>query len=105
MGVTVCLPLFGSAGQELEEGEPIEGRQLRELAAGLGERLSAAADLLDRLNAAGWSGRVALYDVILSCKGVETRAEAEQRLRELGADPEQFMIVEDVEEEEDPESG
>jgi hypothetical protein len=103
MGVTVCLPLFGSAGQELEEGALLKGEQLRELAAGLNERLLAAAELLDRLSAAGWSGRVALYDVILSCKGVETRAGAEQRLREVGADPEQFMIVEDVAHEEDVE--
>jgi hypothetical protein len=101
MGVTVCLPLFGSAGQELEEGAPVRGEQLRELAAGLGERLLGAAEVLDRLGAAGWSGRVALYDVILTCPGVETRAEAEKRLLELGANPEQFMIVEDVEDEED----
>jgi hypothetical protein len=99
MGVTVCLPLFGAAGQELQEGEEIKGQHVRELSAALGERLLEAADLLDRLATAGWSARVAIYDAILTVKGVETRAEAERRLRELGIDPERFMIVEDVEEE------
>jgi hypothetical protein len=99
MGVTVCLPLFGSAGQELDEGAPLRGQQVRELAASLGERLLAAADLLDKLTAAGWSARVGLYDVLLTWEQVQTRAEAERRLREVGVDPEQVVIFEDVEEE------
>ena len=49
--VRECL----SVGQELEEGAPVRGQQVRELATSLGERLLAAADLLDRLTAAGWS--------------------------------------------------
>jgi hypothetical protein len=100
VSVTVCLPLFGNAGQELEEGALLTGRQLRDLAAALQERLGHAADTLDRLAAGGWSCRVAMYDVLLSCPGVETRAQAEQSLRERGADPGQFLIVEDVEEDE-----
>ncbi len=100
MGVTVCLPLFAAAGQELEEGRALRGSQLRDLAAALNERLLAAADLLDRLAAAGWSSQVALYDVILSNSAVQTKADAERRLRELGADPEKFIIVEEVDEDE-----
>jgi hypothetical protein len=100
MGVTVCLPLFGAAGQELEEGQPIRGQQVRELATSLGERLLAAADLIDRLAAVGWPARVALCDVIFTCAAIATRAEAEARLRELGVDPEVMVIFEDVEEEE-----
>jgi hypothetical protein len=99
MGVTVCLPLFGAVGQEMEEGQPVKGQQLRELADSLGERLRSAADLIDRLAAAGWSARIALCDVVFSSATVQTRAEAESRLRDLGADPEQFVIFEDVEEE------
>ena len=39
MGVTVCLPLFGNPGQELEEGTAVKGQHLRNLAAELQDRL------------------------------------------------------------------
>jgi hypothetical protein len=100
MGVTICLPLFANAGQELEEGTRLDGPRLRQWAAELQERLTAAADLLDKLTAGGWACQVAMYDVLLSCPGVETQADAETRLRELGVDVGQFMIVEDVDEDE-----
>jgi hypothetical protein len=101
MGVTVTLPLFGAAGQEVEEGQPVRGKQLRDLAESLGERLRAAADLVDRLSGAGWSARVSLCDVIFSSAAVQSRADAEHRLRDAGVDPELFVIFEDVEEDED----
>jgi hypothetical protein len=99
MGVTVCLPLFGEPGRELEQGTPLQGRRLRELAAGLSERLDKAATTLDALAAAGWTAHVALFDAILHHPQVVTREEAEQRLRSLGVDPEGLIIVEDVEDE------
>ena len=99
MGVNICLPLFGPAGRELEEGAALKGQQLRELAAQLHERLHKAADALDRLTAAGWAAHVAMYDALLSQPGVETREEAARRLTALGIDPEELMIVEEVEEE------
>lgn len=101
MGVTVCLPLFGPPGRELEEGADVKGVQLRKLGAELHERLHKAADILEELHAAGWSARVAMYDVILSRLGVETKAEAERRLDELGLSREDFILIEDVEEEEE----
>jgi hypothetical protein len=102
MAVTVSLPLFGNPGRELEEGEPIRGRQLRDLAADLHERLLRAADLVDRLALDGWVTQVAMFDVLLQHRDVQTREQVVTRLRALGADPEAFLIVEDVEEE-DPE--
>lgn len=107
MGVTVCLPLFGNAGQELEEGTVLRGQQLRDLSAALQERLARAADMLDRLTAGGWSCQVAMYDVILTSRGVETREQAERSLRKIGIDPEQLLIVEDIAEDEfeDDENG
>jgi hypothetical protein len=99
MGVTVCLPLFGNPGRELEEGAAVQGRQLRDLGTELHARLHCAADTLDRLTTAGWTAHVALFDVLLSYKGVETTADAMQRLQALGIDPQELMIVEDVEEE------
>jgi hypothetical protein len=101
MGVTVCLPLFGPPGRELEEGSALKGPQLRKLAAELHERLDKAADNLDRLTTAGWSTRVAMYDVILTRPGVQTKDEAVRRLGELGIAAEEVIIMEDVEEEEE----
>jgi hypothetical protein len=99
MGVIVSLPLLGPLGQELEEGSAVRGRQLRELGKDLQARLDRAADTLDRLAADGWAAQVALYDVLLSRAGVETRAQAVGRLTALGIDPEDLLIVEEVEEE------
>jgi len=98
MGVTVCLPLFGEPGRELGEGTPLRAKNLRDLADGLQERLKKAADVLETLLADGWSARAALFDAVLAHPAVRTREEAEARLRERGADPEEFMIVEDVDE-------
>ncbi len=99
MAVVVCLPLFGPPGRELEEGAALQGARLRQLATELGERLGRAADTLDRLTANGWSAKVAMYDALLSRPGVETAEEAARRLRESGAAPEDFLIIEEVEDE------
>jgi hypothetical protein len=99
MGVTVCLPLFGPPGRELEEGKAVNGQQLRNLATELYDRLHKAALMLDQLAASGWSTRVAIYDVILSRPGVETKEDAVRILGELGLAAEDFIIVEDVEDE------
>jgi hypothetical protein len=101
MGVTVCLPLFGEPGRELEEGSDLKGRQLRELATRLHERLDKAAADLDTLAGAGWTARVALFDAILYHPDIATRHDAEDRLRVLGVDPELLVIVEDVEDDEE----
>jgi hypothetical protein len=99
MAVIISLPLFGPLGHELEEGTAVTGRQLRDLGTDLQDRLQRAAGTLDRLAADGWSARVALYDVLLSREGVETRDEATQQLTALGVNPEELVIVEEVEEE------
>lgn len=102
MSVTVCLPLFGNPGHELEEGGPARGQDLRALGDGLRERLAQAADTLDQLTAGGWAAQVAMFDLILSHPQVATREQAVGRLQALGIDPEPFLIIEDVEEEEEP---
>jgi hypothetical protein len=99
MAVNVCLPLFGHAGHELEEGSAVTGEQLRTFADELRERLRKAGDLLDRLAASGWSARVTMYDAFLSRADVQTHAEAERQLQALGVDPAELMIIEEVEEE------
>jgi hypothetical protein len=99
MGVVICLPLFGPPGRELEEGNAVQAKQLRNLAADLNDRLLRAADTLDRLTANGWTARVAMYDLILSQPGVETQDEAVRRLQTLGVAPEELLIIEEVEDE------
>jgi hypothetical protein len=101
MGVTVSLPLFGDPGRELEIGKPARSKDLRDLADALRERLLRAADALDRLTADGWSAAVGAFDLILAHRQVETREAAERRLRAVGLDPEELMIVEDVEDEDE----
>jgi hypothetical protein len=99
MGVTVSLPLFGNPGHELEEGSTVKGQQLRDLADQLGERLRQAADALDKLAGAGWTTQLGMYDIILSRRDLATRDEAVRQLQALGLNPDDFMILEDVEEE------
>jgi hypothetical protein len=99
MGVVICLPLFGPPDRELEEQPFLQGRHLRKLAADLNERLQKAADILDRLTANGWSARLAMYEAILSQAGIETREEAERRLRALGVAVEDLFLIEEVDEE------
>jgi hypothetical protein len=84
----------------MEQGSSLSGRQLRELAAGLHERLDKAAATLDTLAAAGWSAQVSLFDAILHHPAIDSRDAAEQKLRALGVDPEGLIIVEDVEDDE-----
>jgi hypothetical protein len=100
MGVSVCLPLFGNPGHELEEGAALKSTQLRELGITLRERLDKAADVLDKLVAEGWSAQVAMFDALLIHPDVQTREEAVRRLQALGINPDELMIVEDVEEDE-----
>jgi hypothetical protein len=98
MAVNVCLPLFGNAGHELEEGTPLRSSQLRTLADEMAERLGQLADILDQLQAGGWSATTAMYDAMLAHPAVHTRAEAEAKLAKLGLDPALFMIVEEEDE-------
>ena len=98
MGVTVSMPLFGAPCHELEEA--VSSKQLRELADSLRDRILAAADILDRLSADGWKSQPAMFELLLSHPRVSTREQAEKKLRAIGVNPQQMMIVEDVEEEE-----
>lgn len=99
MTVNITLPLFGGPGHELEEKGPVNGHQLRQLGIQLNDRLQKAAETIDKLLAAGWQTRVAVFDIVLSRTKVETADEAARQLLQLGLDPEQFVIIEELEEE------
>lgn len=99
MGVLVTLPLYGNPGRELEEKKRIRPDDLRDLAQAVGERLFAAAAILEALNAAGWHATPGQFDLMLEHPKVKTTEQAESRLRALKMDPEAFMIVEEFDEE------
>ena len=98
MAVTVSLPLFAHPGKELTEGATVTGKQLRELARELDDRLQKAAGIVDKLLGAGWTTQIATSDILLMHPGVRSRDEAIQRLQGLGIDPEELLILEDPEE-------
>lgn len=97
MSVTVCLPLYGNPGRELEGA--VRPRDLRQLGERLLERLGRAAEVLETLQSDGWSAQVGEFDVMLTRPGVETQEEAERLLRRAGVEPEQLLIFEEIDEE------
>ncbi|HZY84936.1 MAG TPA: hypothetical protein VFE78_08900 [Gemmataceae bacterium] len=105
MSVMIMMYLFGKPGQELDEGEEVTPRQLRALAESLHGRLTEAADIVEKLTAAGWDAQMTLYDISLSHPYINTAAQAEEKLLDLGIDPKLVCIDEweDEEEMEGPE--
>jgi hypothetical protein len=105
MSVMLMMYLFGKPGQELDEGEEVTPQQLRALAEDLHARLTEAADVVEKLTAAGWEAQMTLYDISLSHPYITTAAQAEEKLLDLGIDPKLVAIDEweDEEEIEDPE--
>lgn len=102
MAVFLMLPLFGKPGQELNEGGDVTPKELRELAEDLRERLTEAADIVEKLTGAGWEAQMGLYDIHLSHPYIGTAAHAEERLESLGIDPEK-VFIEELEDEEQEE--
>ncbi len=100
MPVTIMMHLFGKPGMELDEGEEVTPQQLRDLANGMQARLMEAAEIVEKLTAHGWEAEMSLYDVMLSHPYVETEAQAEEKLHDLGIAPDKVFIDEWPEEEE-----
>jgi hypothetical protein len=88
------LWLFGKPGQELNEGGEVTGEEIRALAQCLSERLQRAADIVEKMTAAGWDAQMCLYDVVLSHPYARTEADARTRLDDLGIDPDEVCLME-----------
>jgi hypothetical protein len=101
MSVTVSLFLFGKPGQELDEGDEVTPAQLRRLAADLHDRLSWAAETVEKMTGAGWEAEMSLYDIFLHHPYLTTQAAVEQKLLDLGIDLEQLHIDEWPDEDEE----
>lgn len=100
MAVFMSLWLFGKPGQELNEGGEVTPEELRALAEHMHGRLTEAADIVEKLNNAGWDVQMGLYDVFISHRYITTQAQAEEKLADLGIDPEKLFIDEFEDEEE-----
>jgi ferredoxin-NADP reductase len=102
MSVSLMLHLFGKPEWELNEVTP---EQLRALGKNLHARLERAADIVEKLGNAGWEIEMALYDVCMSHPYLDTKAAVEEKLQDLGIDPEEVHIEElpEEDEEEEPE--
>src|SRR5262245_38212104 len=100
MAVFMSLWLFGKPGQELNEGGEVTPEELRALAEHLHGRLIEAADIVEKLSNAGWDVQMGLYDIFISHRYITTQAQAEEKLADLGIDPEKLFIDEFEDEEE-----
>jgi len=98
MSVAVSLPLFGDPGRELPP-EPT-ARDVRELAETLRERLLGWAETLEKLHANGWTAHTGAFDLLLEHPHVRTQEDAQARLTREGLALGDFVIVEDIDEDE-----
>jgi hypothetical protein len=103
VSVTLMIYLFGKPGMELGEGEEVTAEQLRALGDDLRGRLHETAEIVEKLTGTGWEAQMTLYDVLLSHPYITTAVQAEEKLHELGIDPEKVCLDEWEDEEEDVE--
>jgi hypothetical protein len=101
MSVSLLLYLYGKPGQELDEGGEVTPEQLRALGKDLHARLEQAADIVEKLGNAGWEIQMGLYDVCMIHPYLNTAAAVEEKLRDLGIDPEHVCIDEWPDEDEE----
>jgi hypothetical protein len=99
----LSLFLFGKPGQELEEGGGVTPTELRGLGKALHARLEEAADIVEKLEGAGWEVQMGLYDVFLTHPYLDSAAAVEEKLRDLDIDPEHVSIDEWPDEDENGE--
>src|SRR4051812_30222392 len=79
MPVTIMLYLFGKPGVELREGEDVTPEELRALGDDLKERLTSAAEIVEKLTGAGWDAQMTLYDILLSHPYIDTEPQAAEK--------------------------
>jgi hypothetical protein len=104
MSVSLSLFLYGKPGQELDEGGEVTPAELRALGKELHARLEQAADIVEKLGNAGWEIQMGLYDIFMSHPYLNTVAAVEEKLQDLGINPEDVCIDEwPDEDEEEPE--
>jgi hypothetical protein len=101
MSVFVSVPVFSALDFEPLAGDLVTPPELQDLAAEVCERLTDAADVVAKLNEAGWVARVGRYDVHLFHPDVHTATEARKRLRSLKIGLDEVEIHEAEEDDEE----
>ena len=87
--------LFGKPAWELEIEKKVDVKEIRAKGEELKIRLELAADILEKLEKAGWELSGTLYNVYCySPKKYKTEEECVKALKDLGIDPEDVNIQE-----------
>jgi hypothetical protein len=86
--------LIGYPEHHLAEDEPVTPSRLRELGRRLHDHADEAADLVERLTAAGWTARADGRHVNLFHSDLETEREVRSQLRSLGINSLQLSVCE-----------
>jgi len=94
VAVFMDLWLVGNPEHYLAEDEPVTPSQLRDLGRLLHDYADEAAELVEKLTAAGWTARAGGRHVNLFHASFETEREVEDHLRVLGIDSLQLSINE-----------
>ena len=99
MGVEVDLFLFGKPEWEMNM-EEVSASEIREKGEELRERLSRIAEIMEKLEGAGWERAGASLYSISFYKDIAIE-DAKEELRQLGIDPEEVGLIEIEEEDEE----
>jgi len=99
MGVEVDLFLFGKPEWEMNM-EEVSASEIREKGEELRERLNRIAEIMEKLEGAGWERAGASLYSISFYKDIAIE-DAKEELRQLGIDPEEVGLMEIEEDEEE----
>ena len=99
MGVEVDLFLFGKPEWEMNM-EEVSASEIREKGEELRERLNRIAEIMEKLENAGWERAGASLYSISFYKDIAVE-DAKEELRQLGIDPEEVGLMEIEEEDEE----
>jgi len=99
MGVEVDLFLFGKPEWEMNM-EEVSAEEIREKGEELKERLNRIAEIMEKLENAGWERAGASLYSISFYKDIAIE-DAKEELRQLGIDPEEVGLMEIEEEDEE----
>jgi hypothetical protein len=94
MSVSVTMWLFGAVRRGMEPQSTSASKRLLQLQKAMGEYLQEISEMVKILEQNGWEVAMGVYDLSLSHPDVRTRADAEEKLHELGIDPKLFNLDE-----------
>ncbi|HEV3258687.1 MAG TPA: hypothetical protein VG013_17560 [Gemmataceae bacterium] len=91
-GVYVTLHLFAKPGRGPKEGAAVTAEQVRALAGHMAAWLQEVAKIADAMEKDRWGLAMGLHELHFSHAEIETEAEAQARIRNLGLPLSDFHI-------------